>query len=92
LGSLFQARTRGVLHQQPAYDNIWYLMGALIGDELMHIHRQHAKDTPILVAASPRFSALYREVANRLDPEAAWHFAGPEEMKTASTLGHRLFL
>ena len=92
LGNLFQARARGVLYDTPGCDNIWFLMGLLIGEEIIQMKRQYPDELPILIAAGKRFSHLYREAACVLDLEAQLIFVKPQEMEMASTEGHRLML
>jgi 2-dehydro-3-deoxygalactonokinase len=92
LGSLFQARTRGVLHQLAPSVNIWFLAGLLVGEEWKSIKEQYPKDLPILLAAGNKFSHLYRHAAHLMDVNNPIHVVQPEAMELASVAGHMKFL
>ena len=92
LGGLFQARTRGVLHAAPANDNIWFLLGILIGEELLQIDRHYSADIPVLIAAGARFSELYRKAAEHLDTAGRLQFVEADDLDNASWLGQRVLI
>lgn len=92
LGSLFQARTRGVLHAAPAFDNIWYLMGLLIGDELLQIERHHSAELPVLIAAGSRFRELYQRAAQQYDMLDRFQFVSADDLENASWLGQKMLI
>ena len=92
LGGLFQARTRGVLCSSPVSDNIWFLLGLLIGEELLQIDKHYPKELPVLIAAGARFSALYRQVAEHLEKVDRLQFVQAEDLDNASWLGQRILI
>lgn len=92
LGGLFQTRTRGVLHSAPAHDNIWFLLGLLIGEELLQIDKHYPEELPVLIAAGVRFSALYRQAAEHLDRVDRLQFVQAEDLDNASWLGQRILI
>lgn len=92
LGGLFQARTRGVLYSAPAHDNIWYLLGLLIGEELLQIDRNHSRELPVLIAAGARFSELYRKAAEHLDAAVRLQFVQADDLDNASWLGQKVLI
>ena len=57
--SLFQVRTRGVLHKKTNAENRFFLSGLLIGTELCALTKK-PDQTPLLLAASPKFSSAYQ--------------------------------
>ena len=92
LGGLFQARTRGVLHSTAAHDNIWFLLGLLIGEELLQIDKHFPEELPVLIAAGLRFSALYRQAAEHLEKVGRLQFVQAEDLDNASWLGQRILI
>ena len=89
--SLFQTRTRTVLHKVPTRVNRWFLSGLLIGSELSTLVSDPA-DLPILLAATELVSVAYRNALERLDLLGKTTIVAPEEMAMASVRGHRLLL
>lgn len=92
LGGLFQARTRGVLYSAPAHDNIWFLLGLLIGEELLQIDRYYPENLPVLIAAGARFSELYRKAAEHLDTVGRLQFVEADDLDNASWLGQKVLI
>ncbi|MBT5925358.1 MAG: hypothetical protein HOH33_01930 [Verrucomicrobia bacterium] len=92
LGNLFQTRTRGVLHGSNATDNIWFLMGLLIGDEWCRLTARHESGIPVLIAAGSRFGELYLKAAGIIGIEGRLSCVLPEDMDLASSEGHRMLL
>ena len=92
LGNLFQTRTRGVLKGASNTDNIWFLMGLLIGEEWCQLTTRRASNLPVLVAAGSRFGQLYSKAAVILGEGERLSRVLPEDMDLASSLGHRLLL
>ena len=60
--SLFQIRTRSVLHQKSSESNRWFLSGLLIGSEWLSLLEQDTR-CPIVLAAGSQFSAAYQSAA-----------------------------
>lgn len=92
LGSLFQTRTRGVLSKASSTDNIWFLMGVLIGGEWSQLMLRNPSRLPVLIAAGSRFGELYLKTAMILGVGDRVTCVSAEDMDLASTMGHRLFL
>jgi 2-dehydro-3-deoxygalactonokinase len=92
LGGLFQARTRGVLYSASAQDNIWFLLGLLIGEELLQINRHHPEALPVLIAAGARFSELYRMAADHLETAGRLQFVDADDLDNASWLGQKVLI
>ena len=93
LGNLFQTRTRGVLHGAPSTDNIWFLMGLLMGDEWCQLATRHPGEVPVLIAAGRRFGQMYLKAANIVGVgDDRLTCVLPEVMDAASAEGHRMLL
>jgi 2-dehydro-3-deoxygalactonokinase len=92
LGNLFQTRTRGVLKGASNKDNIWFLMGLLIGEEWRQLTARRVSSLPVLIAAGSRFGELYSKAAEVLGEGERVSRVMAEDMDLASTLGHRLLM
>ena len=92
LGNLFQTRTRGVLNGSAASDNIWFLMGLLIGEEWCQLKVRHSPEIPVLIAAGSRFGELYLRAAEFCGEADRISMVQPDLMDLASSEGQRLLL
>ncbi len=89
--SLFQVRTRVVLHGVSPAVNRWFLSGLLIGAEVTDLATRDGKH-PILLAATEPVSAGYRLAFEALGLSERLVVAPPEEVALASAQAHRLLL
>lgn len=64
--TLFQVRTRQVLHGKGGAGNRDFLSGVLIGAELVELEREGADGPPILVTGEGPLSARYREAVRKM--------------------------
>jgi 2-dehydro-3-deoxygalactonokinase len=92
LGNLFRTRTRGVLNGASNADNIWYLMGLLIGEEWCQLASRRASSLPVLIAAGSRFGALYSKAALILGEGERVCRVLAEDMDLASSFGQQMLL
>ncbi len=88
--SLFQTRTRAILHGSPAAENTWFLSGLLIGAELAGLTAKRPEG-PILVGGASRLRALYSRALRVLRVEGLQE-AAEDELEHAVPRAHALFL
>ena len=88
--SLFQARTRSVLQDEPTHANREFLSGLLIGAELASLKDAH--DRPIVLAAPPQLTTAYQEAAMALELSERMVIVPEGFMKTLAIRGHAQYL
>ncbi len=89
LHSLFQVRTRSVLHQQSQESNRSYLSGLLLAAEFAPLTQQAAKQ-PILILAGTAFAEMYQAAAAVLGLADRIVLPEEDELAQAAVRGHAL--
>lgn len=89
--SLFQTRTRAVLHKCGADENAWFLSGVLIGGELCDLARADTGFKVLLGGTLP-LRSLYARALRAMHITAAWEELPEERVEKAVPAAHRLFL
>lgn len=89
--SLFQIRTRAVLHKQSPESNHRFLSGLLIGSEWLSI-LTHNHSVPIVLAAGTQFSNPYQTAAKILGSEDRVISLSADEVTRAAVRGHATLL
>jgi 2-dehydro-3-deoxygalactonokinase len=91
LRGLFRVRTRTVLDAVDPHRNGWFLSGLLIGSEIADLVSS-AGELPILLAGSPRFSALYAAAFEMFNARDRLIRLAPENVDRATVLAHATIL
>jgi 2-dehydro-3-deoxygalactonokinase len=89
--SLFQVRTRQVLHGVTPERNNWFLSGLLHGAEAIHLVNLYP-DNPIVLAASEKFQTSYRLALETVGAGNRIHVVPVERMAMTSIDAHALLL
>ncbi len=85
--SLFQVRTRSVLHSKSPLENREFLSGLLIAAELLALDEAHSTE-PILLAAGHQFGQSYKTASSILNLDDRVICLPPEEVNRAAIRGH----
>ena len=85
--SLFQIRTRSVLHGKRPDENREFLSGLLIAAELLSLDDKHSSK-PIVLAAGGQFAKSYKSACSILNLEDRVTSIPSEDVTKAATRGH----
>lgn len=90
--SLFGVRVRSVLDERPRWANAAYLAGLLIGGEMVDLLAWKPVSSPIVLAASTRFSRPYGRALRTLEAGDRVVEVPPAELVGATVRAHALLV